>query len=64
MKRTAREISELVGGTLHGDASRIIESVASLRHAGATDLTYAEDKFHGEVAKLATDSGRKANRNT
>ncbi len=49
MKQTAQDIAELVDGELRGDGSQILGSVASLRNAGPHDLTYAEDKFHGEV---------------
>src|SRR5262245_16874421 len=50
MRRTAREIGEYVGGELRGNGSTLLESVASLKNSGPTDLSYAEEKFHGEVA--------------
>ena len=37
MKRTTREIADLVRGELDGDESIIIESVASLSKAGPAD---------------------------
>ncbi len=49
MKRTTQEIAEFVGGKLKGDGSITLESVASLKNAGAADLSYAEEKFHEEV---------------
>lgn len=45
MQRTSREIAAYVGGELHGDASTVLSSVASLKNAGPADLSYAEDKF-------------------
>jgi UDP-3-O-[3-hydroxymyristoyl] glucosamine N-acyltransferase len=50
MKRTAREIAEYVGGELRGDAGRFIDSIASLKNAGQSDLSFAEEKFQSEVA--------------
>jgi UDP-3-O-[3-hydroxymyristoyl] glucosamine N-acyltransferase len=49
MKRTAREIAEYVAGKVHGNGLAVLESVASLKTAGPTDLSYAEERFHGEV---------------
>jgi UDP-3-O-[3-hydroxymyristoyl] glucosamine N-acyltransferase len=49
MKRTAQEIADYVGGEVRGEAQVVLESVASLKNAGTTDLSYAEEKFHGEV---------------
>src|SRR5438094_5695476 len=50
MKRTAQEIAEFVGGELHGNGMTVLDSIASLKNAGPSDLTYAEEKFHGDVA--------------
>jgi UDP-3-O-[3-hydroxymyristoyl] glucosamine N-acyltransferase len=50
MKRTAQEIAEHVGGTLRGNGLTAIDSVASLKNAGPSDLSYAEEKFHHEVS--------------
>jgi len=50
MKQTAQQIATLVGGTLIGRADLVLESVASLKNAGPGDLSYAETKFHSEVA--------------
>jgi UDP-3-O-[3-hydroxymyristoyl] glucosamine N-acyltransferase len=51
MKRTAQEIAEFVGGELHGNGMALLESIASLKNAGPSDLTYAEEKFHGDVTQ-------------
>jgi UDP-3-O-[3-hydroxymyristoyl] glucosamine N-acyltransferase len=50
MKRTAQEIAEYVGGEVHGNRVAMLESVASLKNAGPNDLSYAEEKFHEDVA--------------
>src|SRR2546426_6090213 len=50
MKRTIQEIAEYVGGELRGDRSVVLDSIASLKNAGPTDLSYAEERFHDEVA--------------
>ncbi len=50
MKRTAQEIAEFLGGELHGNGMAALDSIASLKNAGPSDLTYAEEKFHGDVA--------------
>ena len=50
MKRTAQEIAEYVGGQVHGNRVAVLESVASLKNAGPSDLSYAEEKFHEDVA--------------
>jgi UDP-3-O-[3-hydroxymyristoyl] glucosamine N-acyltransferase len=55
MKLTARQIAELVGGELHGHADLELNSVASLRNAGPSDLSYGEEKFQAEV--LASRAG-------
>ena len=51
MKRTGQEIADYVGGELHGDRAVVLESVASLKNAGPHDLSYAEEKFHDDVAQ-------------
>jgi len=51
MKRTAQEIAEFVGGELHGNGMAVLDSIASLKNAGPSDLTYAEEKFHGDVTQ-------------
>lgn len=50
MKRTAQEIAEFVGGEVRGDRMVVLESVASLKNAGSSDLSYADEKFYDEVA--------------
>lgn len=49
MKRTAQEIAAHVGGELRGNGSAVIQSVASLKNARAEDLSYAEDKYQGDI---------------
>jgi UDP-3-O-[3-hydroxymyristoyl] glucosamine N-acyltransferase len=51
MKRTAQEIADHIGGELRGNGSVTLSSVASLKNAAASDLSYAEEKFHDEVHK-------------
>jgi UDP-3-O-[3-hydroxymyristoyl] glucosamine N-acyltransferase len=51
MKRTAKEIADYIGGDLRGDGLAVIDSVASLKNAGPSDLTYAEEKFYPEVTQ-------------
>jgi UDP-3-O-[3-hydroxymyristoyl] glucosamine N-acyltransferase len=51
MRRTAQEIAEYIGGELRGDSMILLDSIASLKNAGPTDLSYAEEKFHTEVAQ-------------
>jgi UDP-3-O-[3-hydroxymyristoyl] glucosamine N-acyltransferase len=55
MKRTAQEIAVHVGGELRGNGSTVIESVASLRNARPSDLSYAEEKYQDDV--LASRAG-------
>ena len=50
MKRTAQEIAAHVGGELRGDGLAVLDSVASLKNAGPSDLSYAEEKFQSGVA--------------
>src|SRR6266849_714359 len=50
MKRTAQEVAQYVEGELHGNGAIVLDSIASLKNAGPSDLSYAEEKFHGEVA--------------
>jgi UDP-3-O-[3-hydroxymyristoyl] glucosamine N-acyltransferase len=49
MNRTALEIARYVGGELRGDGRKAVDSIASLKHAGPSDLSYADEKFHSEV---------------
>jgi UDP-3-O-[3-hydroxymyristoyl] glucosamine N-acyltransferase len=51
MKRTAQEIAQHVGGELRGGGMAVLESVASLKNAGPSDLSYADERFHGDVAE-------------
>ena len=49
MKRTAQEIAQYVGGEVYGDGRIGLESIASLKNAGPSDLSYADEKFNSEV---------------
>src|SRR5262245_51007508 len=51
MKRTAQQLADYVGGNLRGNASAVLDSVASLKNAGPNDLSYAEEKFAAEVER-------------
>jgi len=51
MMQTTRQIAELTGGQLHGPENIVLESVASLKNAGASDLSYAEPKFQASAAQ-------------
>lgn len=41
MEKTVNAIAALVGGTVHGDGTRMIRGLASLDEAGANDLAFA-----------------------
>jgi len=47
--QTSQQIANLVGGDLKGRADIVLLSVASLKNATASDLSYAEEKFHSEA---------------
>ena len=49
MIQTTQEIATLVAGELKGRTDIVLSSVASLKNAGPTDLSYAEEKFHIEA---------------
>jgi UDP-3-O-[3-hydroxymyristoyl] glucosamine N-acyltransferase len=49
MKRTAQEIARYVSGELRGDSNMLLESVASLKNAGPSDLSYAEERFQDDL---------------
>jgi len=49
MKQTAQDLATLVGGELKGNGNILLTSVASLRNAGPSDLSYAEEKFHADA---------------
>ena len=51
MRQTTRQIAELCSGELHGPETAVLESVASLKNARASDLSYAEPKFQAEAAQ-------------
>jgi UDP-3-O-[3-hydroxymyristoyl] glucosamine N-acyltransferase len=49
MRLTTQEVAALVGGELKGDGNVSLSAVASLKNAGPSDLSYAEEKFHAEA---------------
>src|SRR5206468_4916956 len=49
MKRTAQEIADYVGGELRGDPAMVLDSIASLKNAGPSDLSYAEERGQNDV---------------
>jgi len=49
MKQTAQQLAAYVHGELKGRGDIVLESVASLKNAGPADLSYAEEKFHGDA---------------
>src|SRR4051812_14621435 len=51
MNQTPRQIAELIHGELTGPEDMVITSVASLRNAGPSDLSYAETKFHSDAVQ-------------
>ena len=51
MNQTPRQIAELVHGELTGPEDLVLTSVASLRNAGPSDLSYAEAKFHSDAVQ-------------
>jgi UDP-3-O-[3-hydroxymyristoyl] glucosamine N-acyltransferase len=48
--KTAAEVAAFVGGDLRGDGLTPLGALASLKKAGPSDLTYAEEKFHAQVS--------------
>jgi UDP-3-O-[3-hydroxymyristoyl] glucosamine N-acyltransferase len=50
MKRTAKELAELIGATLEGDGGAEVAGVASPERAGIRDLIYVEAAKHVERA--------------
>ena len=51
MNQTSRQIADLVGGQLYGPQDIVLTSVASLKNAGPSDLSYAEAKFQEDAAQ-------------
>jgi len=49
MRQTSLQISELTGGQLSGPENIVLESVASLKNAAASDLSYAEPRFQANA---------------
>jgi UDP-3-O-[3-hydroxymyristoyl] glucosamine N-acyltransferase len=53
MKRTAQELAAYVQGELKGNGDVVLESVASLKNSGPTDLSYADEKFYADAISSA-----------
>src|SRR5262249_5588081 len=54
MKRTAKELAELIGASLEGDGTMEVAGVAAPERAGARDLIYVEATKHvGRAASSA-----------
>jgi len=51
MRLTAQQIANLIQGKLEGRPDVVLESVASLKNAGPTDLSYAEEKYYDEAVR-------------
>jgi len=49
MKQTAQQLARTIGGELRGRSDVVLESVASLKNAGPSDLSYAEEKFYADA---------------
>src|SRR5436305_6559994 len=50
MKRTVKEVAELVGATVIGDARVELTGIASLQSASAGDLVFVEDEKYFQTA--------------
>lgn len=51
MKKTLKEIAELVGAKLEGDESRIITGATNIETAGETEITFADEKYLEAASK-------------
>jgi UDP-3-O-[3-hydroxymyristoyl] glucosamine N-acyltransferase len=49
MSLTAQQLADQIGGVLCGNPDIVVQNVASLKAAGAGDLSYAEEKFETEA---------------
>ena len=56
MEKTVNAIAALVGGTVHGDGTRMIRGLASLDEAGANDLAFAVPP-HIDAARAGAKAG-------
>lgn len=56
MEKTVNEIAELVGGTVSGDGTRVIRSLAALDEAHENDLAFAVPP-HIDAARTAAKAG-------
>lgn len=52
MKKTAEELAKLVGGTVYGDGSVIIEDVASAESAGPVHITFARGIYAEHIEEM------------
>lgn len=52
MKKTVQELAMILGGTVIGDGSRIIEDVKGLAEAGTTDITFAVHPYTEYLPKV------------
>jgi UDP-3-O-[3-hydroxymyristoyl] glucosamine N-acyltransferase len=49
VKHTAQELAQFVGGELKGEGTTPLSAVASLKNAGPSDLSYADEKFYDDA---------------
>ena len=54
MKLTLGEVAALSGGTLHGDASRIVTGLAPVDQAGPGDLTFVDSPAYLDMLKASS----------
>ena len=59
MKKTAGEIAALIGGTLYGDSTVLIDDVASTESAGPSHVTFARGVYAEHIEEMqAGEIGR------
>ena len=52
MKKTAGEIAALIGGTLYGDSTVLIDDVASAESAGPSHVTFARGVYAEHIEEM------------
>ena len=52
MKKTAGEIAALIGGTLYGDSTVLIDDVASAESAGPSQVTFARGVYAEHIEEM------------
>lgn len=52
MKKTAGELAKLVGGTLYGDSSVVIDDVCSAESAGPSHITFARGVYAEHIEEM------------